>query len=451
MGCIFVIDGNTGGLASVAQALGQEGYCIQTFAGDDDILTKAIAKLPELILCNTSISVVQTYQLCFAFKSHAVTRHIPLILIDQALDIQRRTKALELGFDDYIAEPCVNFELLMRFRIHLRTQALNRRLIEQEEFLQGEIFRRQLAEERLKLAEEKFGKAFYSSPNPSTITLLSDGRHIEVNDSFCQVTGYTTGEIIGKNAVELNLWVNLADRDRLFDLIRRDRRVKNHEFEFRTKHGTIHTAILSCEIIWINGEECLLSLSNDITDRKRVESQLQHANSALKRLADLDGLTQIANRRRFDTYLKYHLAEARKKGKYLSMFLCDVDHFKAYNDYYGHVAGDNCLVKLANIFRQTLTDSTDFVARYGGEEFAIILPGRSPDAAALKIQQVWQAIQEAAIPHARSQTADHVTVSFGGYIVMPESSVTTPRQLIGKADEALYRAKYQGRNQVVFA
>ncbi len=235
-------------------------------------------------------------------------------------------------------------------------------------------------------------------------------------------------------------------------MISTQRRVKNHEFEFRTKHGAIHTAILSCEIITLNGEECLLSLSNDITERKEAESKLVVANTTLQKLADLDGLTQIANRRRFDAYLKYHLEQSQKQQKYLAMILCDVDHFKHYNDYYGHLQGDTCLIRLAKIFRRMLTTHTDFVARYGGEEFAMILPGRSPTKAYQVVQGILEAVRASTIPHARSSTAPFVTVSFGGYVLTPDNleTVATPSDLIGKADEALYRAKQQGRNQIVF-
>ncbi|NER21559.1 MAG: AAA family ATPase [Symploca sp. SIO1C2] len=140
--------------------------------------------------------------------------------------------------------------------------------------LQQEIGERLLVEEALSLSEEKFSKAFRSSPNAITITTVTDGRHIEVNESFCQFTGYTSEEILGHTAVELNLWVNQQDRQSLFQMLSNDGVVRNYEFSFRTKSGAVKTALLSAEIINISGQECLVAISNDITERKQAEEAL---------------------------------------------------------------------------------------------------------------------------------------------------------------------------------
>jgi len=140
--------------------------------------------------------------------------------------------------------------------------------------LQQEIGERLLVEEALSLSEEKFSKAFRSSPNAITITSVTDGRHIEVNESFCQFTGYTSEEILGHTAVELNLWVNQQDRQSLFQMLSTDGVVRNYEFSFRTKSGAVKTALLSAEIINISGKECLVAISNDITERKQAEEAL---------------------------------------------------------------------------------------------------------------------------------------------------------------------------------
>lgn len=127
----------------------------------------------------------------------------------------------------------------------------------------------------LRLSEEKFAKAFRSSPSAMTITTRQDGRHIEVNDTFCHLTGYTREEIIGHTANDLNLWVKPEDRMQLFELLTNNDLVRNYEFDFRTKSGPVRTALLSAEIINIGGEECLLAISNDITKRKRAEEEIK--------------------------------------------------------------------------------------------------------------------------------------------------------------------------------
>ena len=152
-----------------------------------------------------------------------------------------------------------------------------------------DISDRKLAEEALRQSEEKFARAFRSSPCAITLTRRSDGCHIEVNDSFCQFTGYSREEIIGRTAVELNLWVNLEARNYMFQALTELRTIHNYEFDFRTKSGAIRTALLSTEIINFYGQTCLISVSQDISDRKLAEAALQKAKEeaeAAKKAAD---------------------------------------------------------------------------------------------------------------------------------------------------------------------
>ncbi|MEQ8995980.1 MAG: PAS domain S-box protein [Coleofasciculus sp. B1-GNL1-01] len=126
-------------------------------------------------------------------------------------------------------------------------------------------------------SEEKFARAFRSSPSAMTITRLSDGCHIDVNDSFCQFTGYSAPEIIGRTALDLNLWVNQKDRNRMLKAISNKGIIRNYEFEFRTKSGDIRTALLSAEQINLDEQTCLIAVSQDISDRKQVEFALKLA------------------------------------------------------------------------------------------------------------------------------------------------------------------------------
>ena len=140
-----------------------------------------------------------------------------------------------------------------------------------------DISDRKQVEEALRQSEEKFSRAFRSSPTAITLTRLSDGRHIEVNDSFCHFTGYTREEIIGRTAAELELWVNREARSQMFRALQKQGTVHNYEFEFRTKFGGIRTALLSAELINFYGQACLISVSQDITDRKRAEEELRRS------------------------------------------------------------------------------------------------------------------------------------------------------------------------------
>ncbi len=145
-------------------------------------------------------------------------------------------------------------------------------------------------------AEEKFSKAFRSSPNAITITRISDGRHIEVNDSFCRMIGYSREEVIGKTAVELNFWASLGERDRMIKMLKNKTALHNYELKFQNKSGTKRTALLSIETIDIDGEACFLSISSDITDRQKAETALREAEEKYRNIYEnaLNGIFQTA-------------------------------------------------------------------------------------------------------------------------------------------------------------
>src|SRR5690606_31786275 len=140
----------------------------------------------------------------------------------------------------------------------------------------------------------------------------------------------------------------------------------------------------------------------------------------------------------FDNFLAHHMALAARQKTNLSLVLCDVDCFKAYNDHYGHLAGDECLRKVAQILQTACQRSTDLVARYGGEEFALVLPDTHRTGAAQHVRNIRQALAEAAIEHARSTVSPYITLSIGIAAYIPGKDMK-PEDLIARADEALYR------------
>ena len=185
------------------------------------------------------------------------------------------------------------------------------------------------------------------------------------------------------------------------------------------------------------------TLEQKVTERT---ARLEQLNRELQDLADRDGLTGVANRRRGDTYLEESWRRLRRERKPLSVIMLDVDHFKAFNDAYGHQEGDFCLVNVAETVRTQVQRPADLVARYGGEEFMIILPDTDQSGAALLGEKIRHAVELLAIPHVHASTGAVVTVSLGTATMVPDAS--TAEDLLREADIALYRAKKMGRNQV---
>jgi diguanylate cyclase (GGDEF)-like protein len=181
---------------------------------------------------------------------------------------------------------------------------------------------------------------------------------------------------------------------------------------------------------------------------QKVQEQaiaLQLANQELHRLANLDGLTEVANRRRFDDYLDQEWQRLKREQNALALILCDIDYFKDYNDYYGHQAGDACLKRVAQALHKCIKRPADLVARYGGEEFAIILPNTSSEGAVYIAQLIQTTIKHLSIPHHHSQVSSCITLSLGISSQVPNSDHDA-HALVSKTDKALYSAKGNGRN-----
>ena len=190
-------------------------------------------------------------------------------------------------------------------------------------------------------------------------------------------------------------------------------------------------------------------LERDEAFRALEESRekLAEANRALKKLSSLDGLTGIANRRSFDETLFKEWNRAVRSEKPIGLIMLDIDFFKLYNDHYGHQGGDDCLKKVALGLESAIHRDSDFLARYGGEEFSAILPGTDLDGAVKVAEEMRKAIKTLQIAHAKSKVSDIVSISIGVATVIPPRN-SEPEILIAAADQALYKAKEDGRDRV---
>ncbi|MDJ0554490.1 MAG: PAS domain S-box protein [Microcoleaceae cyanobacterium MO_207.B10] len=180
----------------------------------------------------------------------------------------------------------------------------------------------------------------------------------------------------------------------------------------------------------------------------QLYEKLQQNNQNLYKLATLDGLTQIPNRRYFDQYLEQEWLRMSREQKPLSLILCDIDFFKKYNDTYGHQKGDECLQKVAKTMSETIKRPADLVARYGGEELAVILPNTDLSGAIHLAEVIRHAVNNLQIEHQSSKVCNYITMSLGVSTIVPFPEAS-PKSLIATADVALYEAKETGRNQVV--
>ncbi|MBK8647082.1 MAG: diguanylate cyclase [Gemmatimonadetes bacterium] len=296
--------------------------------------------------------------------------------------------------------------------------------------------------------------------NGSDVVSLHDpsGRVAYISPSCERVLGFTPDEVMRMSPFAM---VHPDDGDRLrrhFDDLLRGAPVTAISCRMLHKTGK-H---LWLEMMWrsvADGEGRVVRLqasSRDVTERKDYERQLEdarrklqthqesllEANARLAALASHDGLTGLKNRRAFEERLVEELARIRRSGQPVSLLLLDIDHFKAFNDSFGHPRGDEVLRSVARLLSRAIRD-TDIAVRYGGEEFAIVLPNTDPEGAALMGERLRLAIEEA--PWAERA----ITISVGAATATSHTTVVT--ELLEHADRALYRSKQGGRNRVTLA
>jgi diguanylate cyclase (GGDEF)-like protein/PAS domain S-box-containing protein len=194
--------------------------------------------------------------------------------------------------------------------------------------------------------------------------------------------------------------------------------------------------------------DSLVGFMFDISERKRTEEKLLGLQKELEELSYKDGLTGVANRRRFDALMEIEWSNARRNKQPLSLVMLDIDYFKQYNDHYGHLEGDQCLKLVARILGKAATRARDFVARYGGDEFVLVLPETDESAARKIAERCRELFAKDQIPHERSGIDSVLTVSLGVSTTIPAHDAEL-LLLIEAADKQLYQAKQQGRNRVV--
>jgi diguanylate cyclase (GGDEF)-like protein len=205
-------------------------------------------------------------------------------------------------------------------------------------------------------------------------------------------------------------------------------------------------ALSSYAAIAINNAMKSMKLIFEVEQRRKIQAQLVDTNNKLTWLSENDGLTDIPNRRKFDAIITEEWTKAKENKSNISIIIFDIDFFKQYNDNYGHINGDNCLIDISNELSSSLIKNY-FAARYGGDEFVIILPDTELEEAISYGENFRYNVENLDICHEFSKIKDIVTITLGVSCVIPSDGITIT-EFIRQADDALYEAKNNGRNQV---
>ena len=492
-GNILIVDDAPENLRLLSSMLEHHGYHVRKAINGRIAINGAQIAKPDLILLDINLPDIDGYEVCQRLKSFEQTKEIPIIFISAYNQEVDKIKAFEVGGRDYITKPFQLREVLARVENQLSIYQLQMQLKERNYQLEQEILERQRAEEEIRflllitqaisaapdihsalevtlnqiclMIGWDFGEAWIPSVDASkleysqgwyaseknlfefrkysesltfTPNMGLPGRVWESqNSEWIEDVSWMLPEVFPRYHIALKVGLKSAFaipilwNDRVLAVLvffKKETMVKNQQLIDLIKAAASHLAVM--------------------IQSKKAEYTLKLANQKLRLLATLDGLTQVANRRRLDEYLDQEWRRMKREQLPLSLIICDVDYFKLYNDKYGHQAGDDCLRWIAKTISKVVNRPGDLVARYGGEEFAIILPNTDTEGALNVAENIRLEVQNLKIPHGKSLINEFVTISLGVSTMIPQPE-TSPEGLISLADQALYQAKNQQRNCIV--
>jgi diguanylate cyclase (GGDEF)-like protein/PAS domain S-box-containing protein len=310
-------------------------------------------------------------------------------------------------------------------------------------------------------SSEDLAQAIFQHAHDAIITIDADSRVTRWNKMSENIFGWSQSEILNKKLTDFIIPEKF-----------RDAHTKGITHFISTGEGPILNKCIELLAVTKKGDEipieitisaiswkssCIFSgIIRDISERKLMEEELrdnqtklEENNQLLQKLSTEDGLTLISNRRYFDEFIRNEWKRATRDKNSISLVMIDIDSFKTFNDIYGHQSGDECLKRVAQAIKGVLHRPADIVSRYGGEEFVVVLP-ETEGAGALKIsEEIRSEIEKLQIKHSGNTASSYVTASLGVETMVPSEALGGEKFLIQKADQALYKAKSQGKNKVV--
>jgi diguanylate cyclase (GGDEF)-like protein/PAS domain S-box-containing protein len=437
-GAILVVDDTPSNLTLLSRILSSSGYKVQMAEDGATAINMAHEKIPDMILLDVSMPVMDGFETCEKLKADDRTNNIPIIFISALDDTEDKIRAFKVGAADYIPKPIEVKEVLARVNAHLANQRLRDQLRIANSELEKKVEALTVSRERLKDRENTLRAFINAMPNLSFI-YDDEGRYLEIL----------------ANEPELLLTKVEGLKGQLLKDVMAPDEAKTIMSAIHRAIETEETQVVDYKIPVVSGEERwfegriasmgkfsdghsrVVFVATDVTKRVELYQKTQ-------RLATQDSLTGCFNRRHFVELARKELKRVTRYQRSVSIVMLDIDHFKSFNDKYGHPVGDQVLCALVNLCQKILRN-VDVLARYGGEEFLILMPETDSEASLLMAERLRKEIENMEVT--TSQGSCSITVSMG--IASYEKFSAPPPGidiLIDRADQALYEAKNAGRN-----
>ncbi|MBI2423750.1 MAG: diguanylate cyclase [Candidatus Hydrogenedentes bacterium] len=415
------------------------------------VMNQLAGKNTAVVLLDVDMPEMNGFEVARQIRNTPETAHLPIIFITATSQHKEAVfQGYASGAVDFLIKPVEADILRSKVQVFCELQAREmqikaqyREIEAKHEALQHEIAERVRAEEAHAESEVRYRSLVELAPQPVLVQVNES--IVYFNRSALQTIGAADElQLLGHS---LSTFVHMDDSSRVHQHLNFIERRGGRGDPIEARIQRLDNEIVEVEIhagcIIYEGKVGVQMTFVDISDRKKLEREL-------RRLSEEDALTGLANRRTFDKVLVREWCQMIRRQRPISMILLDIDHFKKFNDTYGHQAGDNCLRRVARELARIVRRPGDLVARYGGEEFAVILPDTDRSGAFAVAELMRHAIECLEIVHEKNEDKGVVTISLGVYTVLPARGDSYD-VLIQHADDALYRAKSEGRGRTYMA
>jgi two-component system cell cycle response regulator len=437
-GTILIVDDTPSNLTLLSRILSSSGYTIQLADNGATAIDMASEIIPDLILLDISMPVMDGYETCEKLKADDRTSNIPVIFISALDETEDKVKGFKVGGADYIPKPIEIKEVLARVNAHLANQRLRNQLRLANTELEKKVEELTISKEQLQERESKLRALVNAMPNLSFI-YDDEGRYLEILTNEPELLLAKVDELKGRLLKDV---MPVEEAELMMSVIHRaietgQTQIVEYKIPVLSGNERWFEGRIASMGKFSDGHSRVVFIAIDVTERVQLYQETE-------RLATQDPLTGCFNRRHFMVLARQELQRVARYERPVSLVMLDIDHFKNFNDQYGHPAGDQLLCALVNLCQKILRN-VDILARYGGEEFVILLPETDSDAVFLTGERLRKEIEKMEV--VTSQGKQSVTVSIGAasYDKSGEHSLNVD-VLIKQADQALYDAKNAGRN-----